>query len=137
MHKYLVSLSIVADELDESELSRILDVKPSSFRQRGDLRSPTSRYERSAWLRHFDPPNGEPHWSSLNEGLKQMAEQLRPRKAALLEVGKKHDIAAYCGHFGSGFGGGPDIAPETLRELAELGLSLSIDTYWSSLEPDE
>jgi hypothetical protein len=39
MHKYLVSLSIVADDLDEGELSRILDLKPSVFHRRGELRS--------------------------------------------------------------------------------------------------
>jgi len=49
---------------------------------------------------------------------------------------KTYPPVAYCGHFGSGFGGGPTIAPETLGALAELGLALSIDTYWGSTEPE-
>lgn len=136
MHKYAVSLSITADDLDEGELSRALNMKPNSFHKRGEQRSPESRYGRSEWRRHFEPPDGAPDWSSLDAGLKRMVELLRHKKVALLELRKRFSLVAFCGHFGSGFGGGPTVEPETLGALADLGLSIFIDTYWSSLEPD-
>jgi hypothetical protein len=61
---------------------------------------------------------------------------LLPKKDALLELKKRYSIDAYCGHFGSGFGGGPSITPETLGVLSQLGLTLTIKTYWGSTEPE-
>jgi hypothetical protein len=49
---------------------------------------------------------------------------------------KRFSTEVYCGHFGTGLGGGPNLSAETLGTLAELGLSLRIRTYWRSAEPD-
>src|SRR5689334_19478454 len=91
MHRYAVSLSITADELDEDELSRALDMKPSAFHKRGEQRSPKSRWPCSVWRLHLDPPDGAPHWPSLDEGLKRMVELLKPEKAALQKLSKKYE----------------------------------------------
>jgi hypothetical protein len=139
MHKYSVSLTIVGDDLDEAEVSRMLGLKPSVFHRKGDPRSAKSqkyKYETSAWLFHFDPTDGKHDWESLEAGLRGLIETLGTLEPSLQELGRRFRLAAYCGHFGSGFGGGPTISPETLGMLAQLGLNLTIDTYWRSTEPD-
>jgi hypothetical protein len=83
------------------------------------------------WSFAVSPLPGNPEWQSLDDGLKRLAETLMPFKSALHELQKRFTTVAYCGHFGSGFGGGPSIAPQTLGLLAGLGLTLTIKTYWS------
>jgi len=40
----------------------------------------------------------------------------------------------WCGHFQSGFDGGPTLTPDLLRRLGEFGADLFIDNYFS---PDD
>ena len=75
-------------------------------------------------------------WPSLEEGVTCMLKRLLPLKDILFELKKRYSMVAYCGHFGSGFGGGPSITPETLNLLAQLGLTSTIKTYWGSTEPE-
>jgi len=53
------------------------------------------------------------------------------------KLGERRSLNAYCGRFGSGFGGGPTVSQQTLSQLADLGLSVTIKAYWRSTEPDE
>lgn len=73
----------------------------------------------------------------MEEGLKCLIEKLQALKEPLKELSRRFSLDAYCGHFGSGFGGGPTISTQTLGKLSDFGLSLTIKTYWGSNEPDE
>lgn len=138
MHEYTVGLTVSGDDLDEAEISAMLGLTASVFFKKGQPLSPLTKTEHSTstWSFHFDPPDGKPVWPSLEDGLMNMLNRLLPLKDVLLELKKRYSIVAYCGHFGSGFGGGPSIRPETLSLLAQLGLTLTIKTYWGSTEPD-
>jgi hypothetical protein len=138
VHEYTVGLTISGDEVDEAEISKLLGMKSSVSFKKGEVLAPRSKRRRSTstWSFDFDPPVGKPVWPSLEDGLRFMIERLVPKKDVLLELGKRYSMDAYCGHFGSGFGGGPSIAPETLGTLSELGLTLTIKTYWGSTEPE-
>ena len=72
----------------------------------------------------------------LEDGLHALLKKIEPLKAELLKLRERFSLTAYCGHFGSGLGGGPRISVDTLRRLSELGLELDIQTYWSTVEPD-
>jgi hypothetical protein len=139
MHEYSVDFMIAGDTLDESEISAMFGLKASVFLKKGDPFSPLSPQkvrDSSSWSIFFDPPGGNRYWQSLDAGLKCLIEKLLPSKEILQELGSRFSLHAYCGHFGSGFGGGPTISTETLHMLGELGLALTIKTYWGSTEPD-
>ena len=136
MHEYDVALAISGDEIDEAEISALLNLKCSVFHRRGERRSPDAVNESSAWVHHVDLSEGKPEWQSLELGLSSLIQLMLSRRGALQELRKRYSVEAYCGHFGSGFGGGPSISPETMNLLADLALTLTINTYWRSIEPE-
>lgn len=139
MHRYSVALLISGDELNEAEVSSVLGFKASVFHKKGEPLAPESKKVRhtSSWSFFVCGPNDEPEWESLEEGLKSLIERLQPLKEPLKKLSERFSLDAYCGHFGSGFGGGPTISNQVLAKLSDLGLSLTIKTYWGSNEPDE
>jgi hypothetical protein len=139
LHKYTVDFTISGDDIEEAEVSGLLGLKPSVFLKKGELISQISQRKResSCWSFFIDPPDGNREWQTLEAGLKCLIEILQPLKGVLGQLNGRLAIDAYCGHFGSGFGGGPSISPGVLGKLAGLGLTLTIKTYWGSTEPDE
>jgi hypothetical protein len=135
LHTYSVGLVIAGDDLDEAEVSRRLGLQSTVFLKKGEPLSPKRRRKQSVWSFDVRPSPDNPDWPSLDDGLRHLAEKLLPLRNALSELKGRYSIEVYCGHFGSGFGGGPSISPETLRLLAELGLTLTIKTYWHEDEP--
>jgi hypothetical protein len=134
MHEYSVQLLIVGDDLDEAEVSKKLGLQPTVFLKKGEPMGSQKRRTHSSWAYDVRPSTDEPAWSSLEDGLKALADQLMPLKNTLSEIRQRYSTDAYCGHFGSGFGGGPSISAETLGRLADLGLMLTIKTYWGDNE---
>jgi hypothetical protein len=127
VHEYSVGITISGDDLDEAEISAMPGLSASVFFKKSEPLSPLTKREHSTstWSFHFDPPDGNPVWPSLEDGLICMLKRILPLKNVLFELKKRYSIDAYCGHFGSGFGGGPSITPETLSLLAQLGLTLT------------
>ena len=130
VHEYSVALTIVG-ELDEDAVSTKLGLRATTFLKKGESMGPKRQRELSVWSFELGPSANTLAWQSLDDGLRHLAEKLLPLKSRLEELRQRYSTYAYCGHFGSGFGGGPSISPETLRMLAELGLTLTIKTYWS------
>jgi hypothetical protein len=137
MHTHSVDLTIAGDDLDEAEVSTKLGMQPLVFLKKGEPLGPKRRRERSVWSCDVRPSPDNPEWHSLEDGLKSLVQKLSPLKNDLRELKQRYSTEAYCGHFGTGFGGGPSISPETLRLLADLGLTLTIKTYWGDNQPDE
>jgi hypothetical protein len=136
LHTYSVGLLIVGEDLDEGEVSRKLGLQSTVFLKKGEPLSPKRRREQSVWSFDVRPSPENPEWQSLEDGLKCLIEKLLPLKGVLDELKQRYSMEAYCGHFGSGSGGGPSISPETLRLLADLGLTLTIKTYWDETGHD-
>jgi Domain of unknown function (DUF4279) len=139
LHKYCVDLTISGDDLDEAEISQLLGLKANVFLKKGALLSKTSQRSRETNSLSFfvDPPDGEQDRISLDAGLSCLIEKFHNLKGILASLSSRFKLDAYCGHFGSGFGGGPSSSPQVLGKLAEMGLTLTIRTYWGSTEPDE
>jgi hypothetical protein len=135
MHAYCVDLLIAGDDLDEAEVSRRLGLQSTVFLKKGEKLSPQRKRKQSVWSFAVRPSPDNPEWQSLEDGLKSLVEKLLPLKSILNELKQRYSTQAYCGHFGSGFGGGPSISPETMCQLAELGLTLTIKTYWGEERP--
>jgi hypothetical protein len=137
MHTYSVDLTIAGDDLDEAEVSTKLGLQPLVFLKKGEPLGPERRRQQSVWSFDVRPSPDNPEWHSLEDGLKSLVERLLPLKDDLRELRRRYSTEAHCGHFGTGFGGGPSISPETLQLLADLGLTLTIKTYWGDNQPDE
>ena len=137
MHTYSVDLTIAGDDLNEAEVSKRLRLQPSVFLKKGEPLGPERRRHQSVWSFDVRPSPDNPEWQSLEDGLRSLVERLLPLKDDLRELRQRYSTEAYCGHFGTGFGGGPSISAETLRSLADLGLTLTIKTYWGDNQPDE
>ena len=137
MHDYSVDLIIIGDDLDEADISKKLGLQSTGFLKKGERMSATLRRKKSVWSFEVRPSPDNPKWQSLDEGLKSLVDTLLPLKTVLGELRQQYSTDAYCGHFGTGFGGGPSVSPETLRLLGELGLTLTIKTYWGNTEPDQ
>ena len=135
MHEYSVELLIAGDDLDDAEVSKKLGLQSTGFLKKGEPLPPRRQRMQSVWSFSVRPSPDNPDWPSLEDGLKCLVEKLLPLKNALSELRQRYSTQAYCGHFGSGFGGGPSISPETLRVLADLGLTLTIKTYWGEDQP--
>jgi hypothetical protein len=72
-----------------------------------------------------------PAWSSLEEGLKALLSVFQPRVEALRHLQKTFQVILWCGHFSSSFDGGPTLSPPLLKQLADFGVELYLDTYLS------
>jgi len=136
MHEYSVSLVIAGDDLNEAEVTTILGLKPTVFLKKGERLSRERKREESVWSHNVFPAQDSPDWQSLDEGLRCLLETLGPLRGALETLRQRYFAVANCGHFYSAFGGGPSISPETLRQLAELGLTLTLKSYCHDGEPD-
>jgi hypothetical protein len=99
-------------------------------RNRGELRSDKSTWAESIW-EYAVPANGETLWSSLEEGLNALLLDFQHRIDPVRHYQKTFHVALWCGHFSSSFDGGPMLPPTLLKRLAEFGVELYIDTYFS------
>ena len=77
------------------------------------------------------PPDSPTRWSSLEEGLQYVLEQLWPHRDKLAFY-RSMEPTWWCGHFQSSFDGGPTLSPKLLRQLGEFGAELYIDDYYSA-----
>lgn len=136
VHEYSVGLLIAGEDLDQSEVTRKLGLQPSVSLRKGERVGVNRRRRQSIWSFDVLRSPDDPDWRSLDDGLKCLIDKLVPLKSVLHELRQRYSTEAYCGHFGSGFGGGPSISPDTLRLLADLGLTLTIKTYWGEDQPD-
>lgn len=137
MHQYFVELRIYGTDLDPSTVSADLGLEPSTVRHVGDTIG-TRRITRAEWGYNGSGADSPAVWESLEEGLRSVMSHLVPVRAKLEEYESRFEVIWWCGHFQSGFDGGPTLSPSVLKELAEFGVPLFIDNYFSDdLEPAE
>lgn len=129
-----VSFRLSGDDLDPTEVSRLLGVEPTRAHAQGDTHSNSQGrvyYRRfGLWLLRGSD-DGE---ASLEEGLIGMLDRLPPDAiVALVERGYKADF--FCGLFLDHFNEGVVLSPSTLGRIARLGAELDLDIY--SMPNDE
>jgi hypothetical protein len=135
MHKYLVELRVIGDWTDEKEISGRIGFEASQFVRKGELQYQKVS-QQSVWKLDARPSQDSLEWPSLENGLTSLVERLLPVKAAIDELNSSCDVSIVCGHFASGFGGGPTLSPAVLELLARLGVKLTIISYCSHGDSD-
>jgi hypothetical protein len=135
MHTYSVALRITGTDLDLPDISAKLRLKPTQTRVIGQARSPNSVWDESLWEYEVRPGEDKPVWDSLESGLQTLILAFVSRKEELRDYQQRYKVFLWCGHFSRSFCGGPTLSPQILKDLADFGIELILDTY-SSYDPD-
>lgn len=134
-HSYTVEIRFYGDHLDPTEISQRMGLEPSGSLTRLAT-SASSRPRRPFWAYNGHGEQGfVPEWRSLEDGLTFLARRLAPLRSTVVDLSHTFDGIWWCGHFQSGFDGGPKLSPSTLAEIAAFELPLFIDNYFAAEEP--
>ncbi len=125
MHEYTVEFRIEVPGSSVNQISDQLGLPPSH-----------TRFEKekgySIW--GFNGSNDSerlPVWNDLSEGILFVAKRLEPQLPLIRRFISVYRCYWWCGHFHSGFDGGPTLLPNVLTKLASIGAEVYIDTYHS------
>ncbi len=136
MHTYSVALRICGAELDAAEVSANLKLKSTQTRVIGQPRfSTNSVWDESMWEYEVRPTKDKVVWDSLEDGLRAIFAAFVSREEALRKYQQRYKVFLWCGHFSTSFCGGPTFSPRLLKELADFGVELILDSYFSD-EPE-
>ena len=135
-HRYEVEFRIFSETLDPTVITRELGLDPCQVRIHGSRRSDGKTFI-GMWA--FDGSKDDTTqrsvWTSLEEGLSYVLDDLWPRRNIIAGYASNAELIWWCGHFQNSFDGGPRLSPHLLKRLGEFGAVLYIDNYFS--EPDE
>ncbi|MFZ6719385.1 hypothetical protein [Undibacterium sp. Ji49W] len=128
MHKYTVAFRIEGRFLVPSEVSDILGLQPSHVWVHPSDENYNGR--NSLWSYGGSTPQIE--WDSLEDGLLHVLGDLFIKKDLIDFKFAECKKYWWCGHFQQSFDGGPRFSPDLFRKLADFGVPLFLDNYFSS-----
>ena len=131
MHTYSVALRISGADLDVADVSAKLRLKPTQTRIIGKPHSANSVWQESMWEYEVRPGGGKVVWDSLEDGLQTVVSAFVSRESEARDYQQRYSVLLWCGHFSSSFDAGPTLSPKVLKALAEFGVELILDTYFS------
>lgn len=137
MHSYSVQFRISGKDLNTDEVTRRLGLQPSQVRIAGERRSAGKVWNESLWSYDGRAAADEAakDWTSLEDGLRHVLAGLLPKKQLIQEYVKTYEAVWWCGHFQTGFDGGPTLSASLLTLLGDFGVPLFIDNYFRDEEP--
>lgn len=131
MHTYSVQLRISGVGLRPDEITEHLGVEPNQVRNEGQPRSSKELWVESMWCYDGSVDGCVKEWDSLEEGLQAGIQALWSKRAVIQAYISQFEVIWWCGHFQSGFDGGPVFSVDLLRGLAEFGVPVYLDNYFS------
>ena len=131
MHTYSVQLRISGAGLRPDEITDALGVEPNQVRREGQPRSSKELWTESMWSYDGSAVGHVKEWSSLEEGLDSVMHVLWSKRSAIAAYLSQFDVIWWCGHFQSSFDGGPTFSAVLLKRLAEFGVPVYLDNYFS------
>jgi len=134
MHEYTVELRISGAEVVPAAITQALRLEPSLVREVGDRRSAEKAWKESLWAYNGSRSDIPTKWSSLEDGLDFLLDRLERYHSQIEEYKQKYNVEFWCGHFQSGFDGGPRLSAELMRRLSDFGVDLYIDNYFYDSE---
>jgi hypothetical protein len=122
-----VSLRIVGEALNPSEITRLLGVEPTRSARRGDTSRISSGREVIArfgsWL--LDAADS----GNLNTQIGTLLATLPSDPTVWHELSKRYDCDVFCGLFVREGNEGTELQPDVLSKLGDRGLRLGLDIY--------
>lgn len=137
MHTYSVQLRISGTRLCLEEITDHLGVKPNLVRREGEPRSSKELWPESMWSYDGSAEDQVKEWKSLEEGLQSVMHALWHKRTSIRAYLQRYDVIWWCGHFQSSFDGGPTLSVTLLERLAEFGVPVYIDNYFSASDSTE
>jgi hypothetical protein len=129
---FAVSLRIMGDSFDPTQLESLLGLVPDTIGIRGQPRvgkagRTYAPYRTNLWS-YREASDSE---IGFDQQIRSLFARLGPRTSVLRQLAATDglEVELFCG-FGSGNGqGGDTILPDTLRLLVDAGVSLGLDLY--------
>jgi Domain of unknown function (DUF4279) len=129
---YTVGLRFFGDTLEPSQITKRLNIQPTTSHNSSDNIS-GKRRRRPFWDYNGEGEEGfQYEWLSLEQGLDFLLQRLSPVRVAIVDLSQEFEGLWWCGHFQANFDGGPTLSPRLLAQIASYGLPLFIDNYFSS-----
>ncbi|MFK2876388.1 DUF4279 domain-containing protein [Rhodanobacter hydrolyticus] len=132
MHTYTVQLRIRGTGLCPEEITSHLGLDPNQVRREGQPRGVGQTWSESMWSYDGSIDGGVMEWSSLEEGLLSVMNFLWSKRSMIEAYSRRFDVVWWCGHFQSSFDGGPTFSVALLGKLAEFGVPICLDNYFSA-----
>jgi Domain of unknown function (DUF4279) len=127
INRAVAALRIVGEELNPSEITRMLGAEPTYSHSKGDvLIRPRGRIAKLGMWRLEALPL-EP--SDFNAQVASLLDPLTQDLCAWGELSSKYSISLFCGWFMGESNEGEDLSPKTLMALGSRGISLALDIY--------
>ena len=135
MHEYTVELRISGAELVPATITQALGLEPSLVRQVGERRGEGKVWDQALWGYNGFSTDTPKSWASLEDGLVFLLDRLEPLHSQIDKYKQNHDVVFWCGHFQSGFDGGPPLSARLMRRLADFGVDLYMDNHFVDPSP--
>lgn len=133
---FKVSFRVTGDELEPSEISKILEMEPTISHKKGDANMGLSKKGKVInYAPHrtglWSLESGLPETNSLEKHILWLVERLDPVKNRIGELAKgKYKIEFFCGYFFSNHTqAGIELSSITLERINGLGADLAICMY--------
>ena len=135
MAKSTASLRVFGDDLDPSEITRLLGSAPSDCYRKGDLVSPKRATTRQYGMWSLSASNAEPDDFRLQVGtlLSSVTQDL----CVWHSLGQRFQVDLFCGFFMDTGNQGFTLSVETITALAARGIEPGFDIYSPSPEDEE
>jgi Domain of unknown function (DUF4279) len=133
MHTYTVEFRVEGLKLDPLKITSELNLEPCQVRNFTDVKSiGTGRVRNNMWS--YDGFSSSDvrlkDWDSLEAGLLHVLKSLSSKKELIANLAIHYKVYWWCGHFQSGFNGGPRFSPALLTQLADFGVELILENYF-------
>lgn len=132
-HVYTVGLRFSGDP---AEISARLNLQPSHVSSQFQTPSTTRKISLFFGYNGREDVGFQYEWESLEDGLDFLLKSLSSKKAEIMALSRQFNGYWWCGHFQTGFSGGPSLSPRLLAEAGSYDIPLSIDHYFSDEEED-
>jgi hypothetical protein len=127
-HSYSVSLRFESEDLVPSKITEALGLMPFLTKEPGE----SGGVKNGLWA--YSGVEARPEWEALEIALLSLMDELAPKDALLRPYIEMYNAYWWCGHFQTTFNGGPTLSIKVLRRLAEFGVPLILDNYFSTDE---
>ena len=126
------SIRFIGEDLDPTEISRLLTSEPTAENRRGDILHSGHVLKRGSWrlaATEFDPGDLVSQLRSVLAGLTQDL-------AVWRDLSARYDGDLFCGLFMHFSNEGESLSPSLLTMLSDRGLRLNFDIYAPD-QPDQ
>lgn len=133
MHTYTVEFRIEGQTFVPSDATNKLGLQPCQVRD-GFVVGKGRNQGIALWSYDGNPSESTHEWHSLESGLLYVLERLLPKQDLIKANFGEFDMYWWCGHFQQSFDGGPTFSTELLRKLADFGVPVILENYFSGPE---